>query len=83
VQNRASAGEAVSAKISKAAATQFSVTITESKGMCVETNPGINWGSSSGGDFHVGRDSLSVMISDSTATVYADQSGHQKSRQSR
>jgi len=42
VRNRASAGEAISAKISKAAETQFSVTITESKGMCAETNPGIN-----------------------------------------
>jgi hypothetical protein len=56
VRNRASAGEAVSAKISKAGETQFSVTITESKGMCTETNPGITWGSSSGGDFRVGRD---------------------------
>jgi hypothetical protein len=83
VRNGASAGEAVWAKISKAAETQFSVTITESKGMCAETNPGINWGSSSGGDFRVGRDSLSVMISESTETVCADQSGHQMWRQSR
>jgi hypothetical protein len=34
--------------------------------MCAETNPGISWGSSSGDDFQVGRDSLSVMISEST-----------------
>jgi len=82
-ENQSSAGESVMAKISKAAETQFSVTITESKGMCSKTNPGINWGSSYGGDFRVGRDSLSVMISESTRTVCADQSGHQMWRQSR
>ena len=37
VRNRASAGEAVSAKISKAAATQFSVMITESIGITETT----------------------------------------------
>jgi hypothetical protein len=83
VRNRASAGEAVSAKISKAAETQFSVTIAESKGMCVETNPDITWGSSSVGDFRVARDSLSVMISESTRTVCVDQSVHQMWRLSR
>jgi len=50
--------------------------------MCAETNPGISWGSSSGDDFQVGRDSLSVMIFESTGTVCADQSGHQLWRQS-
>jgi len=37
VLNRASAGEAVSAMISKSAATQFSVTITESTGIITES----------------------------------------------
>jgi hypothetical protein len=41
IENQSSAGESVMAKISKAAETQFSVTITESKGMCSKTNPGI------------------------------------------
>ena len=83
IENQSSAGESVLSTISKAAATLFSVTITEAQGMCGEKDPGISWGSSSGADFQVGRDSLSVMISESTGTVCADQSGHQLWRQSR
>jgi len=83
IWNEASAGEAVSSKISKSAATLFSVTLTKSTGIVRETNPGISWGSTSGDDFRVRRYSLSVMISESTGIACADQSGHQLWRQSR
>ena len=72
IRNQASAGEAVSSTISKAAATPFSVTVTSQQGLCAETNPGISWGSSSGDDFRAGRVSLSVIISESTRIVCAD-----------
>jgi hypothetical protein len=42
--------------------------------MCTQTKPSVSWGSSSGDDFRVGRDSLSVMIFESPGTVCADQS---------
>ena len=44
------------------------------QGLCARTKPGISWGSSSGDDFRVGRDSLSVMISEWTGSVCAYQS---------
>jgi len=46
----------------QAAATPFSVTITESTGIVRTDKSSISWGRSSGDDFLVGRDSLSVMI---------------------
>jgi hypothetical protein len=71
VRNRASAGEAVSAMISKSAATQFLVTIiestgiTESKGIITESTrtvahrkPSSNWGSGFVDNFQVGSDSV-------------------------
>jgi hypothetical protein len=71
-RNRTSAGEAVSAMISKSAATQFLVTITESTGLVRTDKSRHQLGRSSGDDFLVGRDSLSVMIFESTGTVCAD-----------
>jgi len=83
IRNKASAGEAVSSTIYKAEATPFSVTITESTGIVRTYKSSISWGGSSGDDFLVGRDSLSVKISESSGSVCADQSGRQLWRQCR
>jgi hypothetical protein len=71
VRNRASGGEAVSAMISKSAATQFSVTImestgidestgiiTESTGLCAHTEQSISWGSGFVDNLQGGSDSV-------------------------
>ena len=80
---KASDGEAVSSTIYKAAATPFSVTITESTGIVRTDKSSISWGRSSGDDFRVGRDSLSMMISESTGTVCANHSRRQLWRECR
>jgi hypothetical protein len=64
IRNQASAGEAVSSTISKAAATPFSVTITESTRIVRTDKSRHHLGSSSGDDFRVGIYSLSVTISE-------------------
>ena len=83
IQNQSSTGESVLSTSSKAAATLFSVTLTESTGNVRRDKSRHQMGSSSGDDFRIGRDSLSVMISESTGIVCDDQSGHQMRRQSR
>jgi len=83
VRKRASAREAFSAMISKAAATMFSLTITESTGIVRIDKSSISWGRSSGDDFLGGRDSLSVNISESIGSVCADQSRRQLWRECR
>jgi hypothetical protein len=74
-QSRHSTVKAVSLIIAELSATQFSMTITEST--TTESANKTKHQLLSGDDFRVGRDSLLVMISESTRTVCVDHSRRQ------